>query len=227
MSQVLRLTWAGAALLAILLIPQQVAAANEAEVLVGDVLVGVDPLGRVLIAVDQLPADGLADQCFLFTSAERLEGPWSERFDLARVTVSEGSLTIKNAPATHAISLAVIGSDPLPLGVPPHAVSLSHHDGLELSKMRAGPLGGGSMNSMSILDLSTWPEAFWYDLLAPESGPCPDDSDCIAGGQGSTSCSLTISTSCSVTCTGDNYACCKETPLGGVLCRCRPCITGA
>lgn len=214
-------------LLSLTLTPSTSSAEDSAEVVVGDVLVGVDELGRVLIAVDEQPLDGRADHCFLFTAGDRLAGPWSERLTNAKVVVKAGSLSIRSTPPFFVASLALTGREPLSPQHPPHADVFSSHDGMELSRMDAGPAGGALLDSMDVTDLHTWPESFWYDLLAPESGPCPDDSDCDAGGKSSNECSLQIGqVSCSVTCLQDSYPCCKETSIGGVSCRCRPCIMG-
>ncbi len=211
------------AVVAGLCLTADLARAGEAgEVIPGDVLVGVDHLGRVLVAVDQKPSDGLVDHCFLFTSEERLGGPWSRRVE-GRVVVTVDSLSVRSPFVV--VSVALIGTDPRPPHYPPGAEVFIDHNGLELSRIDAPPTGGAPLDGMDIEDLSTWPEAFWYDVHDPAS--CVGGGNCISGGPGSTSCSLTLGpVSCSVTCTGDTFACCSETSTGGVRCRCVPCSEG-
>lgn len=199
---------------------------DSARVIVGDVLVGVDALGRVLVAVDSMPTDGLADTCFIYTASERLSGPWSRMLSNARVVhKKEGSLSIEAAPPDFVVLLSTGGAEPPDTGHPPESEVFEVEGGLELAVMEAGPSGGAPLLSMRHDDLETWPEGFWYDLLDPASGPCPDDSDCTAGGQGTSSCSIDCGiVGCSVTCWNqDEYSCCKCLFL---MCRCRPCITG-
>lgn len=207
------------------------ASSDSATVLVGDALVGVDQLGRVLVAVDSVPTDGLADTCFLYTGRERLAGPWSRQLSHAMVVhKSEGTLSVEAAPPDFVLSVAVVGAEPQVLHYTPGAEVFEDEEGLELAFMNAGPSGGASLDQMSHEDLETWPESFWYDLLDPASGPCPDDSDCTGGGNPSTGCEITclFGQQCGTTCPQDTYSCCKclAGGLGGPSCRCRPCIPG-
>ncbi len=207
---------------------------QNALVITGDALFGVDELGRVLLAVDGVPVDGVADHCFLFTATERLAGgPWSERVSNAVVVYNDaGSLSLRDSPPSHLVSLALEAVEPPGIKQPPFAEVLAAHEGIELVKLDVGEEGGALLDDMDIADLSTWPEPFWYDLLDPASGPCSDDSDCQAGGMGASSCSIggcgpLQTQSCNVTCGLDTYACCKCLGLAQAFrpqCRCLPCF---
>lgn len=206
----------------ILLAPGGIARADNAEVFVGDVLVGVDHLGRVLLAVDKQPLDGRVDHCFLFTATDRLEGTWSRRIK-ARVIQRADSLSVRSP--FFVVSLALTDGAPQKIGHGPRSEVFEQYDGVEITRLNAGPEGGAQLESMVVEDLSTWPEAFWYDVHDPES--CVGGNSCISGGPGSSSCSLTLhGVSCNVACTGNTFACCSETPQGGVSCRCIPCEEG-
>lgn len=207
---------------------------REGSMIVGQALVGVDELGRVAIAVDSVPTDGRADHCFLYTARQRLEGPWSKRFDKVQLFYNDnGALTLLSADRSFLLRVAV--RELIEIPHPDFTERFQNVGGFELTHFGgAGP--GNRLEEMSHADISTWPGGFWYDLLAPESG-CLPDVDCQSGGVGATSCSQNCGGSfgsCSVTCGSDSYACCKcqfligdpEDPSDDSVfptCRCRPC----
>lgn len=191
-----------------------------AETREGAVLVGVDALGRVLIAMDIRPTDGLADLCFLFTAESRLAGPWSRRAEGAHAIIKHDRLTLV-APDLH-VSLALKGTpDSSPAAAAQGA--FVNHDGVELARVPA-PGPAISMAALRVEDLeSGWPEPFEYDILAPETS-C--GLTCPSGGDGATSCSIggctKVPTSCSVSCGGAFIACCNCNPWA--QCRCVKCL---
>ncbi len=209
------------------------AANDSAESLHGTVLVGVDPLGRVLVALDKVPMDGKADHCFLFTGTERIEfGAWSER-GMASLVHKPDSLTISIPSEQLHVRLSMVSSEQAP-HVPGGFEELVFDEGVELARLNASVMGGALLDEMDVEILETWPEAFWYDLLDPASGPCAPDNDCQAGGQGSSACSISgcgiINTQgCSTTCEEGSYACClcMNMQANPARCRCRPCVPGA
>lgn len=214
------------------------ATVGQVEVIEGDVLVGVDDLGRVLIAADEQPLDGRTDYYFLFTDRERIGGgPWSER-GFGQVLISNDSESLRLVLPTRQlwVSLAVEGREPVRGGEPPPFTVIQLQEGIELVNLDAESAEGAALDSLDVADLSTWPQSFVYDLLDPASGPCADDSTCTAGGQGSTGCSIGgcpgTPHSCSASCGEDQFACCKCWPgspiFGGgyASCRCLPCIVG-
>ena len=189
---------------------------------------GVDDLGRVLVAVDEQPIDGFVDRYFLFTAEYRLTQPWSQRLENARLVYESDSLSVRSTPPDFEVLLALSGSEPRHAGHPPHIEVFIERSGLELGIFDPDPFESVLLSSLAVEDLWTWPPAFWYDVLDPESGRCFPDSDCVTGGFGEHSCSYTVGNiTCSVSCNSDYYACCQEHPLGGQpRCRCRLCIIG-
>ena len=224
-----------------------VAQAEEVEVLEGDVLAGVDPLGRILVAIDQSPADGQVDRYFLFTDKERIPA------NIASVERGQGQLKVRNQsqalevriPSAQTLfSLAVNARQPFRSSSEILTVAL--HQGVELVQLSGTT---GSIENLDIADLSLWPAPFEVDYHGSEGhasgdtfppllGPCPPDGDCEAGGQGSSECSIsgckpeggTGPDGCSVSCDECMYACCKciqrNWLLGGNFanCRCRLCV---
>lgn len=201
--------------------------------LIGETLVGVDDLGRVAVAVDTLPKDGRADHLFLYTALERLAGPWSKRFEQAQVFFNDqGALTVIAADRSYVLSVAV--RDPIEPPHPPEIETFTDIGGPELAELSTGERGP-LLDDLTHADFWSWPEPFWYDYLAPESGPCQSDADCQSGGKLSSTCSQSCGGdfgSCSVSCLQDAYACCKctlvptEPPAVYPECRCRPCVRG-
>lgn len=200
---------------------------DSATVLRGDAVVGVDSLGRVLVAVDASQSDDLVDYFALFTASDRLTGPWSRHLEQAAIVVHGRRLTLVSPRSSFAMSLALKGSDrpgENPQG--PFEVFLNH-DGIELvqfpgeSSVRLADLTAADIHS-------GWPDAFYYDVLSPDT-KCPPDDDCSAGSCPSTGCGIAgcpnIPTGCNVACSGYTYSCCKC--LSGsqmyAVCRCRVC----
>lgn len=126
------------------------------------VLVGVDTLGRVLVAIDH-DHDGLADDCALFTDKVRLDGPWSVRLDEADVESRLGTLKIEAQDKSFALAVAVAGSE-LPRLTDhgrPFARLFAEEDGAELSRMLPGyGQYGNALANMSHTDITTWPKKF-------------------------------------------------------------------
>lgn len=201
-----------------------------AEKFSGDAVFGVDHLGRVLIAIDLKPTDGLVDRCLLFTAAERLSGPWERRSENVQVLVKGDSVSLRETPPFFALSLAVEDGRAQDFEVPPTAEVFSSHGGVELVSVETDA-PSVSLEAMDVFELATWPEIFWYDFHDPGSvvNSCDgSDPDCVAGGPGSTQCGISCNTEganagCEVSCGSGQfkYACCACEPI--VFCRCRPC----
>jgi len=68
-----------------------------AKVFHGDVLVGVDSLGEVVLAIDQVPTDGFVDFFALYSVFGRLDA-WSRRLPNAQVVVGNDSITLFAPP---------------------------------------------------------------------------------------------------------------------------------
>lgn len=210
----------------------------------GTALAGVDELGRVLIALDEWPQDGRADHCFLYTSRERLAGPWSRVIEDARLHYRDSGLILESRGHAFALSLAMAESRPRPLNERRYAEVFVDREGVEWVRQDAPEGGGNILSDMTHFDLTTWPENFWYDLLDPESQSCPDFSDCINIGAGvvnplgAVSCGIQHPGPCindgscgPITCAPQygQFACCFCKPRGLIgsdpNCRCRGCRT--
>jgi hypothetical protein len=127
-------------------------------------LVGVDPLGRVAIAIDS-DKDGRAEQLLLFTDKGRLDGTWSKRLDDASVEIRRGAVLVTSGAESYAISLAVSTADTPP--VPAWATErLIRTDGIELARLE-DERGIAYMAALDHDLLSSWPKQFETDLLAP------------------------------------------------------------
>ena len=221
----MRSKWIVALVAAAFLFPE-VSRAETVRHIRGDALVGVDSLGRVLIAVDQQPADGFVDFFFLFTAPGRYAGPWSERIKKAEIVAGERGLVLRSTPPFFVVSLAIGPEDVQSPKHPPFAEVFEAHEGVELITVPDGSRTF-ALASVDINDLWTWPEFFAYDLLNPAS--CTNDFDCQSGGSSSPSCGIfgcpQPPTGCSISCNyPTTFACCKCTQAGDAMCRCRGCL---
>ncbi len=212
---------------------------DSARVEFGDVVVGVDELGRVLVALDSAAdSDDKVDEFFLFTGEDRLEPTWWEHVDDAVVTVKDRSLKVVGPDARFVVLLTVrnpkgasgSGNGEGPGQAPPGAFVFRATNGLELAMVTNSPLFGidHGVHDHVWDQLQSWPESFWYDYHDPASGQCVNGDDCDAGGEGANACSVTCSvfSGCEVSCGNpDDFACCKCF-FFFFTCRCRPCIPG-
>lgn len=146
----------------------------------GSVLAGVDELGRVLIATDY-DGDGLADICFLATSPERLEGPWSWSISNADIKYNNARLRIRSTISDYAVNITHGDRDALGLNKSKFAEVFELLNARETVVQVAFPAGSGNaLSSMSHTDLYSWPENFWYDLLDPASAtPTCNCQECL------------------------------------------------
>lgn len=140
---------------------------KSVEIKHGDALVGVDALGRVLVAFDDKAkgsTDGLVDIWYLFTATERLDGPWSKFLQDAKVTTSEGLLTV--AGSHHSFILQVhVESKPLKeIKGEKYAEVYKSLNGLELVTL-PDESSDTTMSSVDFTDIYTQPEPLWYDTL--------------------------------------------------------------
>lgn len=207
-----------------------------------DVLVGVDALGRVLIAIDS-DNNGLADRCRLLTASTRLEGPWSKRLVNAKVKEWNGAILIESAESGFAMTIAVEDARlPRPSGnIRRKGEVFEVEDAWELSRVDA-QVQTTPLDSMDHSVIETWPENFWYDLLSPDSifSNCTEISEtCQAGGLGADGCGVGNNThgeGCNVNgckrtlATGQTvttyFACCNAATLTqGSSCRCTSCYS--
>jgi hypothetical protein len=125
-------------------------------------LLGVDPLGRVIIAIDA-DQDGRADQMLLFTHKVRLEGPWSKRLRDAHVEIGQTGVIITSRAESYALSLAT--SDAHTPRVPPWATNtFIRSGGIELARYWGWGDKGFSMAALDHGALGTWPWQFNDDL---------------------------------------------------------------
>lgn len=197
---------------------------ESTSVLVGNALIGVDHLGRVLLAVDTQPTDGTVDRYVLYTGANRLAPQWGRRLSNVVLFLSDRRVRVLSAQSKFAAELALDGAPTLG-PYPPTFEVFADTNGGEIAH-------GGSVGNVQWADLDVsqlyagWPESFYYDSLAPET-KC-NDADCISGGQGARSCTITSCApgfpGCGVTCNASAgfFACCKcEVALAS--CRCRYC----
>lgn len=202
-------------------------------------LVGVDALGRVLMALDY-DRDEMVDELVLFTPRHRLEGPWSERIHAANVDGTAGTLRLEARDGSLAILLAVFPAD-----VPELASKSAHRfkrvireaDGDELVRTKLDPASGRRLESFDHTLIESWPESFRRELNVPgTSGPLScyncGTYNCRVGGCYSSGCAvdcfgLLLNSPCQVSCNPSrSFSCCNCTN-GIVLpiaeCRCIAC----
>lgn len=205
--------------------------ADSAELFRGAALVGVDSLGRVLLAFDKAPTDGFVDMCFLYTADYRLQDPWSRRIRKAELLVKKDSLRLvsEDLVVSLAIKNTADGRRTASLNDGRDRHAFSEDDGME--SIRSTPKSPSvRLAQMTIEDMNSgWPPDFAYDLLDPgTSGEQCVDADCQAGGIGSVSCSISCVNvtppSCSASCSQPLFfACCRCDPWA--KCSCRKCTT--
>lgn len=210
-------------LFVLLSIPAQ-AVPDHAEVYYGDAVAGVDELGRVMIALETTPFDGIVDQFFLFTANDRLTPVWWEHLDDVTVVYKNKTLLLTTTPPDFVMSLAVDGAQAPHRGTPPGAEVFQVEGGVELAALRNGVDGvEGSVHDHIWADLESWPESFWYDTLDPASD-CVQTS-CQAGGEGSRSCGVECGpeNACQTGCRAGYFACCNCPTFLRASCRCVRC----
>jgi hypothetical protein len=200
-------------------------------------LVGVDSLGRVLMALDY-DRDEIVEELVLFTPRERLEGPWSELVRSAEVENTSGTLRLEAHDGSVAIALAVYPAD-LPTFRRKAAAFkrvIQENRGNELVRNSLDPAFGRHLSSFDHTLIETWPESFRDDLVVPGTtlSTCYNciSAKCKIGGCSSAGCSLecpgiVVNGVCGITCnTMQSFACCNCTnglvfPIGS--CRCIAC----
>jgi hypothetical protein len=206
----------------------------------GNLKIGVDALGRFVVAVDSTK-DGISDQLILFTDQDRLTGPWSKDLRDATIVGKKGSILISSKRDSYGVSLAVSVAEPD--AVPSWAQnSFIRSKGREL--VRSWGEAGVAMAALDYGQIESWPKLFWDDLhdnrtqghCGGGQGQCCDTTGCISGGNPSMSCTIggcgSAPTSCSVSgCTGtnpDSFSCCncEGPPAGAAGCRCKQCTCG-
>jgi hypothetical protein len=138
------------------------------------VLIGVDVLGRALVVLDT-NRDGSSDRMFMFTSTERLKGPWSLQLDSATVVSTLGTLRVQSRDNKFVALLALGGADLPKLsggkGVRGFRRSLVSANGMEFVINEAE----AALTSLSFKHIESWPAQFHEDLLRPqtsEHGAC-------------------------------------------------------
>jgi hypothetical protein len=200
-------------------------------------LVGVDPLGRVLIALDY-GQDDIVDELVLFTPRERLKGPWSELIRTAEVESTAGTFRLEAHDRSTAILLAVNPAD-----VPElkhkgrHYRRLIERKGHELVRNSVDTAYGRRLSSYDHTLLETWPESFREDMVIPQTTYPPNcwncgNTPCQTGGCFTQQCQefctgLIVNDKCQIGCEpGASFACCNCTnmPFFPIArCRCVPC----
>jgi hypothetical protein len=198
--------------------------------------VGVDALGRVLLAVD-LDRDGLAEELVLFTPRQRLEGPWSRLVPAVEYEATRGTLRVEAADRSLAIALSVA---PAPLPRFKHkpaagALVVEQPEGNELATSRPGDNMRQPIESYDHALIESWPESFRHDLVMPGThtpstcinciGKC-QRGGCYAPDCGHTCNGIITDDRCSIGCNAFAFACCNCTngiffPIAS--CRCIPC----
>jgi hypothetical protein len=202
-------------------------------------LVGVDALGRVLMAIDY-DRDEIVEEVVLFTGRERLEGPWGELIRSAEIEVTTGTLRFEARDRSIAIALAVHPAE-LPTLKGKRAAFkrlIEQSGGHELVRNSIAPEYGRHMSSFDHALIDSWPESFRDDLIVPGTGIVLDDcfncgtADCQVGGCLGASCSkhcsgIVVNDACSIGCNPDRaFPCCNCTngiffPIAS--CRCIAC----
>jgi hypothetical protein len=196
-------------------------------------IIGVDILGRVLVAIDA-DRDSYIDDFVLFTDKERLKGPWSRDLQRASIVSNKGALMIEARDKSILLSLAVEGAEPFRNSRGKQNESaIVRHGGIELVRQRAPQEAGRQlMSSFSYEIVASWPESFHEDLLRPRTAidPCVncEGAECTQGGCGANACSITQSSgACQVSCSATNkFACCRAGFISLPTCRCILCIAG-
>jgi hypothetical protein len=189
------------------------------------VLVGVDVLGRVVVAVDS-DRDGVANTYVKFTDEKRLEGPWSRLLERADVVTTRGTLRIQAHDESLGVALSVSGAETPRLWKPKRfRRTLVSSTGVEF--IRTTDAKPAALSALDVNSVHTWPEGFWHDTLAPGtlSSVCNCDSaGCSSGGCGAAHCALSDvdRTGCEVQCASPRYffACCTRRFLRTSECKC-------
>lgn len=200
-------------------------------------VVGVDALGRVLLAVDN-DENGAADDLFLFTPRQRLEGPWTELLRAARIDSTAGTLRVEAADRSLAITLAVAPGEPPRLSARDRRFGrIIRETGFELVRNTPDPKVPLFLESFDHNNLESWPSSFRRDLVTPTTtGPntcvncggtkCTRGGGCFSTGCG-TECEIITDDRCNISCSWpQSFACCNCT-LAGIFsladCRCIGC----
>lgn len=201
-------------------------------------LVGVDSLGRVLVALD-LDRDDFVEEVVLFTPRERLKGPWSELVRDAELEQTAGTLRLEARDRSVALALAVNPADAPKLRRAARAYrrAIEQDRGEELARNGVDPAYGRRLSSYDHTLIETWPESFREDLVVPgTTGPTTcfncGTTDCTVGGCYSIGCNidckgLIANDTCGIACNAaQSFGCCNCTngpffPIGS--CRCIPC----
>jgi hypothetical protein len=124
-------------------------------------LIGVDLLGRVVMALD-FNRDGVIDKAMLFTAAERLSGPWSLMLESATVISSAGGVRVLADDGAFAAALATEGYSVPEIswrgrGIQDFKRSLTNGKGQELLWVKGG---GRTMESLRHDTIESWPDSF-------------------------------------------------------------------
>lgn len=201
-------------------------------------LVGVDALGRVLMAIDY-DRNETADELVLFTARQRLDGPWSELVRSASIDGTSGTLRFEARDRSVAIALAVYPADLPKLKGKGAAFKrvIQQSGGHELVRNRPDQAYGRLLSSFDHNLIDSWPESFRDDLVVPgTTAPIScyncDYTTCRIGGCHSAGCGmdctgLIVNDHCSITCnTARSFGCCNCT--NGIIfpvasCRCVAC----
>jgi len=140
---------------------------NSVEFVRGEALIGIDALGRVLIAVDSAnKKDSHADYFFLFTAEHRLTDAWSRRLPDAVIESRHGSLFVSSNASKFAAHFVLIDSIPPDRDIPSGFEYFTEERGVEIVRVPGESGPGPEMPSLTVDNINAgWPEMFGGDLL--------------------------------------------------------------
>lgn len=178
----------------------------------GDVVIFNQGLDRLIVAMDTDTSgkDGLVDQWFVLQTL--LPAPETRiHLRAADVVYKEGLVRVTSHQDHKVYELALEGAG---AGTP---ISAQY----EVARTEGFGLSHNTGDTTLRLDADQCADCETLTQDWGELGGGSGAGSCTAGGVGSTSCSLGEGNkNCSVTCTGNYYACCKTLANGSVSCSC-------
>ena len=196
----------------------RVPGADSAAVLSGAVAVNTISTGEILVALDEKPADGVADYEFVLQQEEPFETV-SGHYDTARVLVRDDQIRI-STPSGDAILLIMRGATPRLTGPRDQWLIV---EGAGLSRS----WGGGFGHPIDVVASESYHRQ--SETLKGEGPPEKPEGGtvdlCSGGGVGANSCSITCEgnpSQCSTSCNSGKYACCycETYPFERAWCKC-------
>ena len=182
------------------------------EELEGAVAIQLFPGHGIGVTVDELPQDGVAEAVFVLQANARIPPELPLRMRAARVTYEEERLLIVSLDESLAAGLFLSRVDANDVERRLRAHLGQRHGGATPRLFLHGGHGLSRHRGRFPLPIATWPPAGESGALDLDPfGGVTAQSDCDAGGEGSTSCTVSCggpNHGCSTSCESGYYTCC-------------------